>query len=75
MLFKKYIRKSVTALIATAILAQCIPVFAGDESAIIFKEDYQAIANGGSPIYGASNWSGDTASSHGECVIGVVNEN
>ncbi len=72
---KRILKRSAVVFCAASIFASCIPVLAqNEEAAIIFKEDYQSIAEGGKPTYGAANWTGDTSASHGECTIGVVNE-
>lgn len=71
-------KKSASLLIAASMTLSCVPVLAqtaDEEAAILFKEDYQSVAVGGKPTYGATNWSGDTSGSHGECSIGVVDEN
>lgn len=56
------------------VLPYTVRVQAEDAAALVFKEDYQSISVGGKPTYGASNWTGDTASSHPECKVGVVDE-
>ena len=78
MTYNNIFKKSISALLIIAGLIGNVPAFAQnekDESAVLFKEDYQSVALGGIPTYGASNWSGDTSATHGECVIGVVDEN
>ena len=74
MCFNDIVKGYVSALLAASIAFSACPVFAGEEDAVIFKEDYQNIPVGGKPAYGAAGWTGDTSASHGECTIGVVNE-
>jgi len=77
MKIKTIFQKSLSALLAASIIASFTTSasLADDVDSIVFKEDYQSIAIGSKPAFGAAGWSGDTSASHGECFIGVVDEN